>query len=313
MKFGILFSGQGAQYAGMGCDLYANDDLFRKVVDAASPHVGYDVAAVLNDEDRLNETKYVQPAIVAVELGLVAMLKRDVPTLAIGGMVGLSLGEYAALIASGAMPFDAGMDVLRLRAAAMQADADARPGAMAAVLNPDVEQVKQVCAACSDQDHQVVIANYNSPKQVVIGGDQAAVAAASKQLKDAGVRRVVPLKVSGAFHTPLFVNTQQQLATALPKLTYYEPDYPVISNTTGRPFEKDEIAAVLTKQVSTPTHFADCVRYMINAEQVTATLEVGPGQTLSKFTKQIDRQVVRYHVDSMDGYQQLLATLRGKE
>lgn len=312
-KFGLLFSGQGAQYPQMGMDLYNKDPLFKETIDRANAVLtNMDLVAVLNNEDdALSQTKYVQPAIVAVSLGLFTMLKRDIPELPIQAMLGLSLGEYAALIASGVLEFEEGMQILQDRASYMQADAQAKASKMAALLQPDIDLVKQICQDCTTNEETVSIANYNSPKQVVIGGSVGAVQKAMTELAEkGGAKKVVELKVSGAFHTPLFVNASQKMAKRLSKVTFAKSNVPVISNTTYQPFD-DKVADTLVKQLISPTHFASCSAYMFDKLGVNAVLELGPGDTLCKFVKQVDRKVARYHIENYEGYQAFLDAIRG--
>lgn len=311
-KLILLFSGQGAQYSGMGLDLYQNDPLFKEKIEQASQASGLDLVEILTNKDgQLDKTAYVQPALVAVSLGIYAMLKRDY-TLDIAGMVGLSLGEYGALMASGALDEHEGMRLLRARGEYMQADADATASMMAAVLGPDIPQVEAICRQVNQAEHPVAVANYNSPKQVVIGGNPAAVTQTIKKLQTVGAaKKVVPLQVSGAFHTPLFKNSSSQLERRLQTVGFNEPQVPVISNTTGQPFTKDNIATILSRQVCVPTHFADCIKYLLAKREVTGVLEIGPGVTLSKFVKQIDRNLARYHIEDLATYQAYGAQVRG--
>lgn len=311
-KLVLLFSGQGAQYSEMGLDLYQTDSLFKEKIDQASQASGLDLVEILaNKAGQLEKTAYVQPALVAVSLGIYAMLARDFD-LDIRGMVGLSLGEYGALMASGALDFEAGMALLKDRGAYMQADADANESMLAAVLGPDVAQVEAVCQAISTAANPVGIANYNSPKQVVIGGSPQAVLKASEELTTAGAaKKVVPLKVSGAFHTPLFKNSSHKLAARLEAVKFKEPAVTVVSNTLGQPFTKANLAETLSKQVCLPTHFADCVKYLLATKEVSGVLEIGSGETLSKFVKQIDRKLARYHIEDLATYQAFGEKLRG--
>lgn len=312
MKFGILFSGQGAQQTNMGLDFYEHDELFREVFDQASQACGYDLVAVCrNQNGELNQTKYVQPAIVAFSLGIYQMLQRDLPALDVCGMVGLSLGEYSAIMASKMIDIPSGMSALRDRALYMQADADARPSSMAAILKPDIAVVKQVLAQINADDNCVVIANYNSPKQVVIGGDETAVTEAIAQLQSNGIKRVIPLKVSGAFHTPLFKQTSQKLEKRLAELDFSAPEVCVMSNTTATPFDRETISAVLAKQVICPTHFGKCLAELIEQTNLDCVLELGPGAVLSKFAKQIDKTKQRKNIGTYDEYRAFVLEMKG--
>ncbi|MEE5987540.1 ACP S-malonyltransferase [Ligilactobacillus equi] len=312
MKLGILFSGQGAQYSGMGLDFYAQDQLFAQKIDEASQITGLDLVKIFKNENaELDQTLNVQPALVAMSLGIYAMLKRDFPDLPVVGMTGLSLGEYSALHASGILSFADTMAVLKDRAQYMQADADAKESMMFALLGPDVTLVEQICAEISTPEEPVAIANYNSKKQVVIGGSPVAVTAASEQLQNAGAaKKVVPLKVSGAFHTPLFQNSSQKLAQRFEGVTFNEPNVTVMSNTTAQPLKAVEAAQVMAKQVCQPTHFADCAAGLITAGADTF-LEIGPGQTLVKFAKVVDRKAQRFNIEKMEDYKAFCEAMRG--
>ncbi|MCP0886006.1 ACP S-malonyltransferase [Ligilactobacillus sp. WILCCON 0076] len=312
-KFGILFSGQGAQYTDMGLDFYHSDALFKEYIDQASELTKLNIVKILqNKENQLDKTANVQPALVAVSIGIYAMLKRDYPDFNVVGMLGLSLGEYAALIASKAVSYTDGMQILRDRGVYMQKDADTYPSMLAAVLNPDINKVEAICSQISTSTEPVGIANYNSPKQVVIGGSPKSVSKTVDELQNVGAaKKVVPLKVSGAFHTPLFKDTSTKLEQRLAKVAFGNPCVTVMSNTTAHPFKKEEIANVLTRQVCVPTHFGDCAKYLIDNTGVNAVLEIGPGKTLSKFVKQVDKSILRYHIEDLATYNAFGEILRG--
>lgn len=313
-KTAILFSGQGSQYSGMGLDLYQKDALFHETLDRLNSYLSsFDLLTVLaNEKHELDQTKFQQPAIVAVSLGLQAMVQRDLPDLPVAGLIGLSLGEYAALISAGAMTEEEGMQALEARASLMQVDASQEPSAMAAVLKPDVAAVEAICTQLAASGAIIAVSNYNSPKQIVLGGQTAVIQQAIAEITEQGAaKRVVELPVSGAFHTQLFQTASEKMAPILAKLTVSEPQIPVISNTTGKPFEKERIAETLVQQIVSPTHFADCVSYLVKNEGVEMTLELGPGGTLTQFVKQIDRKIKRQHVEDYDSYQVFLAEMRG--
>lgn len=313
-KTAVLFSGQGSQYSEMGLDLYAKDPLFKETLDQINEQIaGFDLLDVLADRaGQLALTKYQQPAIVALSLGLYAMVHRDLPELEIGGMVGLSLGEYAALIAAQALPQEQGIQALEKRAQLMQLDADESDSKMAALLKPDVAQIEAICQSMQAKGKIVAVSNYNSPKQVVIGGQSQAVSEALTEIQaQKAAKRVVELPVSGAFHTPLFANASAKMAPVLAKLNVADPVVSVISNTTGQPFSRQNIAETLVDQIVSPTHFADCLSYLIENEGVDTTLELGPGGTLTQFAKQVDRKLVRYQVENYETYQAFLDEIRG--
>ncbi|WP_251546636.1 ACP S-malonyltransferase [Limosilactobacillus caecicola] len=307
MQYGILFSGQGAQRAGMGVELMA-DSLFLNIVQQASEIIHLDLEKIMRDEnDELDKTEYVQPALVTVSYGIYKMLQRDLPELPIAGMAGLSLGEYAALFAGEAVDFSTGLQLLVDRAKYMQADADKVVSTMAAILNPDVQAIEQLCANLQSSGQQVYIANYNSPQQLVIGGPVADVKAAAKQIKEHGLaKRAIVLKVNGAFHTPLFNGARAKMKTRLASVQFKDPLVPVISNTTMEPFQGNKIGAILERQLAVPTHFGDDVKVLVDQYQVNATLEIGPGKTLSRFAQQVAPGLSTHHIGNLDDYQKFV-------
>lgn len=303
MKIGLLFSGQGAQKPGMGLD-FMTDPLFKAIINEASTASQLNIEAILrSDHNELAQTANVQPALVTVSVGIYRMLKRDLPKLPVSGMVGLSLGEYGALIVSGALGLDEGLALLADRGRYMQADADAQPSSMAALINPDLDIIQHVLAQCSG----VTIANYNSPRQVVLGGPTGKVKLIIEELKAAhAAKKIVPLRVSGAFHTPLFKRAQQRMHTRLTNVNFGQPGVPVISNTTGQPFRAAEIGNIMERQLAVPTHFGMDVQYLIDHENINATLEIGPGKTLSHFARQVDHKLKCSHIATYADYQHYL-------
>lgn len=303
MRIGFLFSGQGAQYTNMGLDFYQNDKLYRKVIDDVSSTIDIDLVEVLkNENQQLAQTKYVQPTIVAMSLGIFQMLKRDLPYLDIRAMLGLSLGEYAALIASDALSISDGIGVLKDRAFYMQLDADEIDGAMLAVMKTDLEIITQICEQASNDEEVVTVANYNSPSQVVIGGHRQAVERALKLFKEKNIKKVIPLNVSGAFHTPLFQKTSFKMERRLASVEIKETRLPVYSNTTAEVFSSETLKQVLAQQVILPTHFGECLQKMISVNEVDTVVELGPGKTLCKFAKQIDKKLNCFNIENIETY-----------
>ena len=251
----------------------------------------------------LKQTKYVQPALCAFSYGVFKALKNAAPDLNVVGGIGLSLGEYPALIASSMLDFETGMKLVSKRAEFMQEDCDRHQSSMAAILKPDVELVEKICAEISTDEKPVSIANYNSPKQVVIGGDDEAVKKASEKLSEEGKMRVVELNVNGAFHTPLFRTSSQRLGEVLKDVSFKDPEFVIESNTDRIPFTKENAAEILQRQVMSPTHFAACVEKMIKDCEIETFVEIGPGETLSKFVKQIDRNIGRASVETLEKMQ----------
>lgn len=300
MRLGILFSGQGAQKPQMGCDLL-EDATFSQTLSQASEAAGLDIVKLLKSEHgELNQTRYVQPALAAFSLGIWRMLQRDLPKLPAVGMIGLSLGEYPALMAAESLSIDAGFALLKDRGEYMQSDADELSSTLAAIIDPDRKKVEAIC----EQVSSVWVANYNSPRQLVIGGTQAKIATAVDLLNEQqAAKRVIRLNVSGAFHTPLFDGARQKMKERLSSVEFAQPKVPVISNTTMTPFQPEKAAAILERQLAVPTHFGEDLQYLIDRFQIDGTLEIGPGKTLSKFAKQVDAGLVREHIETRQDYE----------
>lgn len=303
MKLALLFSGQGAQKPGMGLDLMS-DPLFSQTIAESSEASGQDIKVIYQSQNgELQKTVYVQPALVAFETGVYRMLQRDLPNLLVAGMVGLSLGEYGAMFASGALDLKNTISLVSDRARYMQADADQVQNGMAALLRPKLSEVQKIVADLQKQGKKVWVANYNSPKQVVIAGEKSAVGAAVKEIKqEKAALRAIKLRVNGAFHTPLFNGAKAKMKQRLRSVTFKQTKVPVISNTTAQPFT-DDWQSIMARQLAVPTHFGQCLQYLIEHERIDATLEIGPGHTLSSFAKQIDRSLERYQIGSLKEYQ----------
>lgn len=306
MSFGLLFSGQGSQKAGMGLD-FLNDSLFKETIEQASEASKQDLVAIFKSEhDELKKTIHVQPALVAFESGIYRMLMRDLPNLDVTGMLGLSLGEYGAMFASNALSLEETIALVSDRAKYMQEDADKEKSTMAALLKPKLELVQKILKDMQNDGQRVYIANYNSPKQIVIGGPVEDIKLAVETIqKQAAAKKAVVLDVNGAFHTPLFNNAGQKMHERLKQVNFKQNDTVVVSNTTARPFDNNW-GEIMEKQLAVPTHFAECLQYLINQQKITATLEIGPGKTLTGFAKQVDRHLDNYRIGSYAEYEEFL-------
>lgn len=285
MKLGFLYAGQGSQAVGMGKDLYESYPAFREVLDAANP--GFDVKTVSFEgpAETLNETKYTQPCMVAFAVGLTRVLAEAGirPDMA----AGLSLGEYSALYAAGVLEEKQVLDLVAFRGNAMQSAVKGRDCGMIAVLGLDREKVFEGTARIRAQFPELVCepANFNCPGQITVSGDAEAVNAAAEVMKELGAKRVMPVKVSGPFHTSLMKPAGDALAERFKGESFGEMQIPVIFNTLGHEKSAEEtIPQLLEKQVQTSVYFEDTIRYM--AEQgVELFVEIGPGKTLSKFVQ----------------------------
>lgn len=302
-KTAFLFAGQGAQYLGMGRELYDQYAIVKETIDQASQVLGYDLRDLIdNDETKLNQTRYTQPAILATSVAIYRLLEKKGyhPDM----VAGLSLGEYSALVASGALDFEDAVALVAKRGAYMEEAAPAGSGKMVAVLNTPVEVIEQACKEAS-QLGVVTPANYNTPSQIVIGGEVVAVDRAVELLQEAGAKRLIPLNVSGPFHTALLEPASQKLAQALTAVEFSDFACPLVGNTEAKVMEKEQIAELLTRQVKEPVRFYESIAVMQEAG-VTRFIEVGPGKVLSGFVKKIDKTAQLANVEDQASLQALL-------
>ena len=302
-KTGVLFAGQGAQKLGMAKDLYDAFDIVRNTYAEASEILGYDLRALIDqDDEKLAETKYTQPAILTTSVAILRLLESKGFTYDV--VAGLSLGEYSALVASGSLSF---ADALRLVAKRGQYMAEAAPtgsGKMVAVMNTPADVIEAACQTASEKGI-VSPANYNTPAQIVIGGEVVAVDEAVALLTQAGVKRMIPLKVSGPFHTALLAPASEKLAAELEQVDFQAFTKPLISNTTAHVMPFDEIKSLLTRQVKEPVKFYESIETMISLG-VTEFIEIGPGKVLSGFVKKIDKTVGIVHVEDLVSFNAIL-------
>ena len=302
-KRAFLFAGQGAQYLGMGSELYDQYELVRSTFDEASQVLGYDVRALIDqDEEKLNQTRYTQPAILTTSVAIYRLLadKGIEPDM----VAGLSLGEYSALVAAGALDFKTAVALVAKRGSFMEEAAPAGSGKMVAVLNSEVSLIEEVCQEASAIG-VVSPANYNTPSQIVIGGEVAAVDKAVELLKDAGVKRLIPLNVSGPFHTALLKPASQRLAEVLETVEFSDFVRPLVGNTEATVMEKERVKELLTRQVMEPVRFYDSIAKMQEAG-VTEFVEIGPGKVLSGFIKKIDKSADVRQVEDVESLNSLL-------
>ena len=302
-KTAFLFAGQGAQYLGMGRDLYDHYPIVKKTIDQASQVLGYDLRHLIDrEEEKLNQTRYTQPAILATSVAIYRLLKEKgyQPDM----VAGLSLGEYSALVASGALVFEDAVSLVAKRGAYMEEAAPAGSGKMVAILNTPVEIIEEACQKASELG-VVTPANYNTPAQIVIGGEVVAVDRAVELLQEAGAKRLIPLKVSGPFHTALLEPASQKLAETLAKVSFSDFTCPLVGNTEAAVMKKEDIAQLLTRQVKEPVRFYESIEVMQEAG-VTNFIEIGPGKVLSGFVKKIDKTAKLANVEDQASLEALL-------
>ena len=272
-----VFPGQGAQFPGMGKDLYESNAVARELMDKANEVLGFRLTDIMfsGTAEELQQTKVTQPAVfvysVAQALSQGEAFQPDM-------VAGHSLGEFSALVASGCLSFEDGLRLVYARAMAMQACCDAVPGTMAAIIKLDDSTIEHIC---EETEGLVVAANYNCPGQVVISGEKEAVMAACEKMKEAGAKRALPLQVGGAFHSPLMEPARKQLAEAIEATTFHSPICPIYQNVDARPHtDTDEIKQNLLLQLTSPVRWTDSVMQM-KADGMTDFEECGPGQVLT--------------------------------
>ncbi|HFI0076502.1 TPA: ACP S-malonyltransferase [Streptococcus suis] len=303
-KTAFLFAGQGSQTVGMARDLYENYPIVRETFDQASQILGYDIRDLIdNQEDKLHQTRYTQPAILTTSVAIFRLLEEEgvQPDM----VAGLSLGEYSALVASGALAFEDAIALIAKRGEYMEMAAPAGTGKMVAVLNTDVNLIEEICSTVTSGI--VSPANYNTPAQIVIGGEVAAVDEAVELLKEAGVKRMIPLNVSGPFHTALLRPASEQLAQALEEVEFSDFQVELVGNTEAKVMKKEDIKSLLTRQVMEPVRFYESIASMQEAG-VTNFIEIGPGKVLAGFIKKIDKIAEVVTVEDMASLTDLLTS-----
>jgi [acyl-carrier-protein] S-malonyltransferase len=304
----LVFPGQGAQKVGMGKDLAerfpAARDTFRAVDDA----LGAPLSRLMWDgpESELTLTHNTQPAILAHSAAVVAVVREALGPVVLAA--GHSLGEYSAYIAAGSLSVADAARLVRRRGELMLEAGQQRPGAMSAVLGLETEAVAMCCAEASGADGVAVAANLNAPDQTVISGDPDAVIAAGERCKAAGAKRVLPLKVSGAFHSPLMAPAVPGLRAALDAVEFAEPAYPVVANATASPVgTADEARALLVDQLTAPVRWVDCMRTAARLHPEARFVEAGPGSVLTGLLKRIVPGATGVTVGTADEVERFLA------
>lgn len=282
-----VFPGQGAQFPGMGKDLYEKSSIARELFDKANHILGFRITEIMfeGSEEDLRQTKVTQPAVFLHSVILARTLQDFRPDM----VAGHSLGEFSALVANKVLTFEDGLKLVYARAMAMQKACEANPSTMAAILGLEDEVVEKVCKSILNE--VVVPANYNSPGQLVISGSNAGIELACEKLKEAGAKRALPLKVGGAFHSPLMEPARVELADAINNTKFIKGICPIYQNVTAQSVTDPEIIKVnLVKQLTAPVRWTQIMQNII-ADGAKTFVEVGPGNVLQGLVKKVNKDI----------------------
>lgn len=289
----ILFPGQGAQYSGMAKDLYENNPGAEEVLDEIFNELDFDLKSIMFEEDeRLNQTEFTQPALFAHSLAVIAAadIKGDF-------VLGHSLGELPALVHAGVLSMSDGVKIVQKRGELMSRS---EGGKMAAVIGMDYQDLIELCESVSDDSVKVSPANINAPDQVVVSGDAEAVDSFSEKAKEHGARRVMPLNVSGAFHSHLMKEAQDEFRTFIDNIEFKNAEIPVIQNVSAQPeIDGETVKRQLVEQITSPVRFVECIETAAE-HGVTAGIEVGPKKVLKGLVRKIDKSISVQNIDTLD-------------
>ncbi|PLT30096.1 ACP S-malonyltransferase [Peribacillus deserti] len=310
-KIAFVFPGQGSQAAGMGKEMYESHEQAQKIFDEADKKLGLPLTQLIfnGPQEELTKTTNAQPALLTVSTAILEVLKDA--GISPDFTAGHSLGEYSALVASGALSYSDAVYAVRKRGEFMEEAVPNGQGSMAAVLGMDREKLASVTETVTSEGHSVQLANINCPGQIVISGTAEGVLKAGELAKEQGAKRVIPLEVSGPFHSELMQPAADRFKEILENIHISEADVPVISNVTSKPMTSpDEIKGRLIEQLYSPVLWEDSVRTML-ASGVDTFIEIGPGKVLSGLIKKIDRQAKVYAISDSETLGKTLEALRG--
>ncbi len=287
MKTAYIFPGQGAQFSGMGKNFYNNISFAKRLFDQANEQLGFNISEIMfnGSEEDLKQTKVTQPAVFLHSV----IAFKTIENAQVDMVAGHSLGEFSALVANNVLRFEDALELVNIRAAAMQKACEAQPSTMAAVLGLADEKVEEICASITDDI--VVAANYNCPGQLVISGTVSGVEKACVLLKEAGAKRALPLPVGGAFHSPLMLPAQEELAAAIKNTRFNDPICAIYQNVAAKGVvNKEAIQANLISQLTGAVKWTQCVQAMV-ADGASTMVECGPGKVLQGLVGKIHKEV----------------------
>ena len=309
MKIGYLFPGQGTQTVGMGKDLYEKYEAYRNIYQRANDLTGYQLEDITfgGSEEQLNQTKYTQIAVLTMSLAILELLNHEKiePT----ACLGLSLGEYSALVCGKALTFEDGIKIIKKRGILMQELCPKGDWHMVAIMGLDEEKVTEICKSITSGF--IAPANFNCPGQIVVSGEKEAIEEAIQKAKEEGARKTVELNTAGPFHTIMLEEAAKKLKEELENITIHKFETNVIKNIDGKVYnDSDNIKDILAKHIMCPVRMEEGIRTMLNMG-IDTFVEIGPGKTLSGFVKRINKEVNVININSVETLENAIAFIKG--